>query len=288
MSKYAASPSNLLSSDALSSVELGLSASESPDFERLGLTEVHFKLALGEIARSILVAGGRLTYGGHLDPDGYTAFLLQELHRYGRRDRPLRVCLAWPAHRRMALQDLLRIERDLGLLGKIECLDPKGAVIDAKASRTDAPVRADPAQTPESLTSLRKHIIQGIDGLVLIGGKREGSQGLMSGVLEEALLALDADLPLYLAGGFGGVTADIAKALKVDDRAWLPDRPDAKPMADDLREGLEKVAAFGQHSEWCGLNNGLSDSENRQLAATHRPSEIAALVSLGLGRRFNK
>jgi hypothetical protein len=35
---------------------------------------------------------------------------------------------------------------------------------------------------------------------------------------------------------------------------------------------------------WAGLNNGLADHENRRLAASHRPSDIAALVSLGLGR----
>lgn len=32
--------------------------------------------------------------------------------------------------------------------------------------------------------------------------------------------------------------------------------------------------------------NGLTEEENQRLAACHRPSEIAALVSLGLGRRF--
>jgi hypothetical protein len=32
------------------------------------------------------------------------------------------------------------------------------------------------------------------------------------------------------------------------------------------------------------LKNGLSDEENRRLAASHRSSDIAALVSLGLGR----
>jgi hypothetical protein len=35
---------------------------------------------------------------------------------------------------------------------------------------------------------------------------------------------------------------------------------------------------------WLPPDAGLDDDENRRLAATHRPSDIAALVSLGLGR----
>jgi len=35
------------------------------------------------------------------------------------------------------------------------------------------------------------------------------------------------------------------------------------------------------------MKNGLGDDENRRLAASHRPSDIAALVSLGLGRLRN-
>lgn len=35
---------------------------------------------------------------------------------------------------------------------------------------------------------------------------------------------------------------------------------------------------------WSALRNGLTDDQNRHLAVTHRPAEIAMLVSLGLGR----
>jgi hypothetical protein len=34
------------------------------------------------------------------------------------------------------------------------------------------------------------------------------------------------------------------------------------------------------------LDNGLTEEEQRRLAVTHRASEIAALVSLGIGRRL--
>jgi SLOG-like protein len=96
----------LLPSNALKNVRLGISVSDSPDLARLGLLETHFRLALGELARCVLVSGGHLAYGGHLRPDGYTTFLVQELHRYSRRDRPLLICLAWQEHRRLSVGEL--------------------------------------------------------------------------------------------------------------------------------------------------------------------------------------
>jgi SLOG cluster2 len=81
----------LLKPDALGGIKISVSASHSPDLARVGLVETHFRLALAEIARSVLVSGGKLAYGGHLDPNGYTAMLIKELHRYSRRDRPLRI-----------------------------------------------------------------------------------------------------------------------------------------------------------------------------------------------------
>jgi hypothetical protein len=34
-------------------------------------------------------------------------------------------------------------------------------------------------------------------------------------------------------------------------------------------------------------DNGLTAEENRQLAVTHRPSEVASLVAVGLKRTFD-
>ena len=105
----------------------------------------------------------------------------------------------------------------------------------------------------------------------------------MPGVLEEALLAVTARQPVFLAGGFGGVTHDIVGTVDPVAATWLP--PDGNPDVDDgWRTGLEKLAAAIGDREWGALANGLNAAENAQLAATYRSSEIAALVSLGLGR----
>ena len=274
--------------DALAGIRLGISVSDSADLGRLGLLETHFRLALAEIARCVLVSGGELTYGGHLDPTGYTTFLVQELHRYSRRDRPLHICLAWQEHQRVPLSKLKEEMASLGLYGDITFLDPDGRRVDLAQGRSEDPdPEADEGVRRRSLTSLRRYMADNTDGRIFIGGKREGFQGDFPGLVEEAIFALKADQPVYLAGGFGGVTMDIIRALGVDDGTWFPEKANAPAPDERLTRSLESLSNTGREGDWVSrLQNGLGRDENRQLAATHRPSEIAVLISLGLGRRF--
>jgi hypothetical protein len=275
----------LLPSEILRGARIAISVSESPDLDRLGLLEIHFRLALGEIASSVLVSGGTLAYGGHLRPDGYTTFLIQELQKYGRRDSPLLICLAWQEHRELALSELAARKKALGLLGRIVRLDADGAETDPGRDRDDAAqLVADPALRRRALTGMRCYMATHTQGRVLLGGKRRGFQGEIPGLMEEALISLQHGHPVYLAGGFGGVTADIAQALGVDDGAWLSPLLDAPAPDPRWTDGFSRLRAIPAQPGWAGLNNGLADDENWRLAASHRPSDIAALVSLGLGR----
>jgi hypothetical protein len=102
-------PNNgLLPRDALSGVRLGLSVSASPDLGRLGLLETHFKLALAEITRLIVVSGGQLAYGGHLDANGYTAFMSHELERYSRRTAKFSTLIPMASQRSLRLRETKR------------------------------------------------------------------------------------------------------------------------------------------------------------------------------------
>lgn len=274
----------LLPETFLTDLRLGLSASGSADLPRLGLRENHLRSVLGEIARVVLVGGGKLAYGGHLDPTGYTAFLASELQRYGRRDQPLLVCLAWNEHRRLSLAEL-DSRTDLGMFGKVICLDVDGSPIDPARGRGEDPVpEQDPETLERALTSMRRYMGTQINGRVLIGGKRRDFSGAIPGLMEEALIALEAGQPLYLAAGCGGATVDIARALGVDDCAWLPSPPDAAAEDPRLVDGYARLAAFADSADWDGLRNGLTPEENARLARTSRASDIAAYVSLGLGR----
>lgn len=274
----------LLPPNALKDVRLGLSASDSPDLGRLGLTQRHFKLALGEMARLVLAGGGTLAWGGHLLPDGLTPFLVDEVVRYGRKgDQSLWVCLAWYVHRQVPLSVIRQTQDQLGLHGKVICLDRGGKEIRPETDRHEAPEpETDPLERRKQLTALRQYLTKHSQGRLMIGGKRSGYQGYQPGLVEEALLILDAQKPLYLAGGFGGATADIARAAGLD-MDWLPAAPDAPAPELALTKGLEDVTATVKTKP---LVTGLDDDEQNALARTHRPSDIATLVSRGLGRRF--
>ena len=277
----------VLPPDALRDVRVGLSASVSPDLARLGLLEDHFRLALGEIVRVVLVSSGRLVYGGHLKATGYTAMMIDELHKYARRDRPLTVCLAWSVHRQMPLSELKGAARELGLYGEIVCLDIDGKEIQPDSDRGDEPGPPLSAEDEQrSLTSLRQYLTDHVNGRLLIGGKRHDFGGRVPGLMEEALSALQAEQPLFLAGGFGGATYEIARVLEVDNGSWFPTATDAPPDDERLVQGRNELQAFRRSDAWAGLRNGLTDEENRRLAASHRPSDIAGLVGIGLGRVF--
>jgi hypothetical protein len=268
----------ILPAGALSCVVVGLSISGSPDLGRLGLGEVHVELALGEVTRSVLLAGGRLVYGGHLEPEGYTAFLISELEKYGHPKRPLVVCLAWQEHRERSLDELEAAEHALDVRGKIEYLALDGATVDKAADRDEAPVPVkDPELRARALTAMRRHVTELCDARVLMGGRREGFQGTLPGVIEEARLAIEAGQPVFFAGGFGGAVHDAAQTLGLGVDGW----PKFSPESRDWHDALCRTA---EEAGWEPTSNGLTHSENLRLAATHRPSDVATLVALGLGR----
>ncbi|MET4602075.1 hypothetical protein ABIB90_001542 [Bradyrhizobium sp. JR4.1] len=273
----------LLRPDALRGVQIAVSVSESEDLARLGLVETHFRLALGELARSVLVSGGKLAYGGRIHPEGYTAMLMKELQRYNRRDRPLSICLAWQEHRELSKGELQKQIDELGLLGEIICLDAEGRPVpwddraNAPVPETDAKVRR------QALSGLRRYMAQHANGRVIIGGKRSNFEGEMPGVLEEAIASVEMRQPLYVVGGFGGISADVAVRIGFLNADWLPQMYRAVDIDNRALGALDHLLDLRREG-W--PDNGLSDGENAQLATTYRPSEIAALISLGLGRRF--
>jgi hypothetical protein len=275
--------SRLVAAGALSGLRLGISVSDSPDLGRLGLLEAHLRLALGEVTRAALVGGCDLAYGGNLDPAGYTTFLMSELQRYGRRDRPLLVCLAWPEHRGLPLSTLTVTRRQLGLYGRIVCLDESGNEVEPAAGREEAPQEPG-GDVAAALTNLRRFMTGVTDARVLIGGRRSGFAGSMPGVLEEARFTIEAQKPVYLAGGFGGMTSDIVDTLRILPEAWIPSAADRSEMDPGTWRSLDELAAVAQAAGWTSKANGLTPEENRRLAVTHRASEIASLVILGLGR----
>lgn len=281
----------LLPPGVLARRAIALSVSDSDDLSVLGLLPMHLQLALAELARVVFVSDGRLLYGGDLRAKGHTEFLLQELTQYGRGQGALELYLAWSVHRRTPIASLEDTDRRLGVSGRLVALDNAGQdLADFHADRPPAGVDDLSATDKErAYRAMRERVRTEEYARLAIGGQRRrgdaalGQLDLLPGVLEEVLLSIEAQHPVYLAGGFGGMTGDIAVAL--DPHCQALRAPRAGPIGPRAQAALADLSG---RNGWALLNNDLDDDENRRLAATHRPSEIAALVATGLGRRIQR
>ena len=274
----------LLPADALDGIRLGVSVSVSADLATLGLSPRHAELAVAEIARAVLVGGGTLVYGGRVKPSGFTQFLMHEVRRYGRSAEALTLCLAAPEHRKLSRTELDDLDSELGTKGTVVCLDETGVEIEdflSSAPSEPQPV-TDRCMMQASYGSLRRYLGAITDARVILGGQLCDFQGAMPGVIEEAVVAVQAGQPLYVASGFGGAAALAAQALGIDDLAWAPEGFPSRPIDDRIDESIRQLRSAARGGSWSAKSCGLDDIQLRQLAASYRPGEIASLVVNGL------
>lgn len=269
----------LVPRDALAGAKVGISVSESADLARLGLRASHCRLAVVELARAVLLAGGTIVYGGDLRPEGFTTLLLDEVRSYAHGRAALFVCLSADAHHDLPAEQLDEIDRRLGADARLVLVDADGQSVQPG----DRAAGLEPPDSARALSALRQHMTELTDARVVVGGRLTGYKGSAPGVVEEALLAIEAGQPVYAAGGFGGAALSVARVLGADPKLWAP--PGVPAGADDIGavralQGLEKTIN--------GLGDppldGLDDDQRKALAATHRPGEIASLAVLGLSR----
>ena len=276
---------DLVRTDALVGVNVGLSVSDSADLPRLGLSPKHAELAVGELARAVLVAGGTLVYGGRISPSGYTQFLMHEVQRYGT-DGRLVLCLAEHEHAKLSWAELDEVDRSLGPLGRVVCLDRAGDELpDILESKDADPVPVDDAADRRvGYSALRRYMTGVADARVIIGGQLSGFGGPMPGIMEEAGLALQQGQPVYVSAGFGGAAALTAVALGIEGIDWMPDAFPLLVEGVDPTEWTDHVQRSAQEGRWTPDLDGLDARERASLTATYRAGEIAAYVVRGLSR----
>jgi hypothetical protein len=147
------------------------------------------------------------------------------------------------------------------------------------------------------LTLMRERQTAEVAARVVVGGRLgpagEGYRGRMPGVLEEALLAIRAERPVYLVGAFGGCAHLVIDALERVSRQELQwDHQRAVAHSEELRTlyqergqawvDYDAVAAELNARGFAGLKNGLTVDENRELAKSRSAERIVELVLHGL------
>lgn len=145
---------------------------------------------------------------------------------------------------------------------------------------------------------------------IVLGGKLTGYSGFMPGVLEEARLAMEGNVPLYVLGGFGGASEVLARALLATagqtvpelEPAWHFERTPALARLRDqaAKSGLppgtlgtlEGFAALTAQIQAARptvgqqLNTGLDEAQASEMMSTTDARRAVELVLSGLSNRL--
>lgn len=291
-------------SASLEGVRVGISISGNRDeLSRHGFTNAALNRFTVRMTRSLLAEGATLAFGHDWRPEGvmeaiasvaldYLSFAAPE--EAGPRILNL---VPWPETRSRTSQDLLARVRDVvqvapaGLPADLE--DQAREALEAGVgSWLFVYVRA------RGLSYLRRMLTEQSHARVVAGGKMEGYWGRMPGIVEEALLALDAGQPVYLIGLLGGAAKALGQVLLEDAdpeilwqgleleeiyQHWGGNQ--GEPLSDwNLdRFALSEALKVGPYRERL-LENGLSRDENLALLNSTLEEQVIALVLRGLLR----
>lgn len=287
----------------LRQLRAGISVSNIPKEESrlLGQDSSHLKKLSQSVAKYLLCRGARLVYGGDIRQNGFTGYLLEEARILNERlkDHTSRIIdyLAWPIY--CADQTALTLwEADHIQLAEMIRVAPDavGPEIDRTQYLPDDSPRNRYIRG-KCLTAMRGAMLDGCDIRICAGGRKTGYKGCMPGILEETALAVRKGKPLYLLGGFGGVTQSICRLLEYGD---IDECLRADWQAEQNLQYAELLAEYRAHGETvdyeqavidlrdADLKNRLTDEENRLLFHTCYESEAIRLILKGLERLYHE
>lgn len=316
----AAAPAGLLGRSvearALTGLRVGVSVSESGDSAHLGFPTEQVNRATVRVAGALIGQGAGVVFGHDWRPDG----VMRAVHAFAQQMQPAQYefapasagtaplvenLLAWPDTPslpddvRAGLSDSLRVER-AGLPGDLD------AVIGGR-DKAELATGLSTYATARALTHLRRRLDARIDARFCLGGRTEGFTGRYPGIIEEAMIAVERNTPLYLAGLFGGATrqlidavqggamppgfavsveghdSDVARAYaaRCDDAT----EPDAVAPADRVIDPAGVWELFRRRGvEGLSKANRLHPEENLLLFRATSLDAVIELVLLGLGR----
>ena len=265
----------LVPRDALRDRNIAISVSESADLARLGLDTFHLELAIAELTRAIVLAGGTVVYGGRIDV-GFTRIVREEAEQYGSDHVVFEHYVPYSEHVDIPHADLLAYAERLGAHSTVHLIDAQGATTPVSFANQPGFARG-PVEPAVALTTARTLVAGVCDSRVIVGGRLSGYAGAMPGVVEEAVITVRDGKPLYVAGGFGGAAAFVGRRQAPDLYRWLPEGmpQDAESVADGMVTDVLRGTIGAP---------GLDVAEALRLASSNRPSDIATLTVLGLSR----
>lgn len=280
---------------------IGISISEPSDEElmTIGQNSKHLSHLSQDVARHLLARNATLIYGGDLRPNGFTKFLFDEAQvlktRIPESNIKIKNFIAWPIYNNDDT-DIKRWKAEYKVVAEmIEISYPE----DVKDLITSEDFFLPPTNPQNSfvwsrcLSEMRKKMIEDSDVRIYAGGRHVGYKGIMPGVLEEIIVAIEMKRPIFLMGGFGGVTASVCKLIQTTiipeelTQNWqIQNNVGYKELLNfSLSRNIKYSANYDLYVKLiknADLQNGLSKSDNDRLFSTPFIDEALTLVFKGL------
>lgn len=293
-------------SSNLNKIKVGISVSniEEESLKEFGQFNNHIIQLSQDLARYLLAGNADLIYGGDLRKGGITNFLLEEARKLKEKlkNDSIHLCnyFAYPIHTSDKEKGIDLQAEYIKIANIINC-DPPKDILDLILPNTNLlePSIINNYIFSRCLMYMRENMIENCDFRIAAGGKHKGYKGILPGVLEEIIIAFELNKPIYLLGGFGGVTASICQMIKTSKPVekltlkWqIENNTNYNELLDYTKERKQKLYNYEDLTDilnWDILkNNGLSNKENERLFETPFVEEAVYLVMKGLSRCISK
>ena len=288
----------------LSNINIGISISDPEEdaIVEVGQYKEHLIQLSMDLAKNIIARNGNLIYGGDLRQNGFTEYIIDAakiLYSDKKYSEPhIKNYIVYPIyknddekvkkwkadHKRYAKMENVKIPKSIS-----EMIENKNETTSVVENNYIWSV---------CLTGMRKSMIKECDYRIAAGGKFTNYKGIMPGVLEEILIAVDMKKPLYLLGGFGGVVSDVCKIMTISNTEKLTKNLQKEKnsnyelflnyLKENHKELLPDYKDFTEKLKIENLHNGLDENDNLKLFSTPFVDEAIFLIMKGLKQVNNK
>ncbi|UYF42693.1 TIR domain-containing protein [Aliarcobacter cryaerophilus] len=263
---------------------IGVSISEINGTFDNGFENIHLYTAQEEISKYLLYTKNKIVYGGDISYKSefnFVKILAEIADSYGNRDVPIINHVCYPLDKNI----------DINIKAKYKTIIEFKEFNELEVNHDDEIM---PYSHLESLISfsknlslMRKMMAKNTDARIMLGGKHTGYLGKYPGLLEEAYYTLKEEKPLFLIGGFGGISKliiDLRKGLEVKELTfeWQKEDKNNDNFRSLLENGIEvdydEILKIIKTSKL----NDLPEEDNDKLFYSTSIEEIVFYIMKGL------
>ena len=285
----------------LSSSKIGISISEPSNNELLNIGQdvSHLRNLSQLLSHKLIRSNAILIYGGDLRNDSFTELLFEEARiikdRNFREGVLLKNYAYWPSHL-LQKQDYIKWAAEYtGICEFVQQDKPDD--ISNEYSNIDLASSDIPHNKyviSRCLSYMRENMIDECNIRISAGGKMTGYVGCMPGVLEEIYIALKKNKPIFLLGGFGGISAKICQYIMTKKLPaeltinWqISNNDNYYKLLHEYQDNNRQIDySWITGLDYSSLHNGLDEEDNKKLFITPFADEAIYLISKGLRRLF--